>query len=382
MRRALLLVGLSVAVFANQAAWITFSPVSSIVSGELGVSKHMVGALAILYPAFFLVLTIPSGLLLDRSFKKWLTVGVALTAVGATLRLVSPYDFYWLLGCQVLLAVAQPFLLNSFAPLAGRVYPERRGLAVSILSLSMYLGIIYAMGSGYWVYSRFGIVGLIAPIAAVSLVGLVAYLAGLAALGHGDSMHTARATILLEMRRVVGYRELWLLGVILGLGIALFDNMTIWLETVLAEVGLGKIAGLAIAASLLAGLAGVSFIPSMIARRRLRTLYIRTAAAVGVLVYATLAFYTSSELVLLLIPALGLVMLPAYPIIMEWISTYYPKDIHGASSGFIGFISRIFTVTLATAAVAFTHSTASYFGFLALASGAALAVSLLLPPDK
>ena len=379
MKRILLLIGASAAVFANQAAWITFSPVASKVAGELGVTSHMVGVLAIVYPAFFLALTIPSGLLLDRAFRKWLTLGVALTALGATLRLAEPRDYYWLLACQLLLAVAQPFLLNSFAPLASRLYPERRDQAVSILSLSMYLGIIYAMGTGYWIYTKHGITGLITPVALASLLGLTAYLAGQAALQQAGAGAPAKTGVIGELRRVAGHRELWLLGIILGLGVALFDNMTIWLETVLSQVGLGEIAGPAIAASLLAGLLGVSIIPSIVARKRQRANYIRTAALIGVTVYTILALNTTGTLVALLLPTLGLIMLPAYPIIMEWISTYYPKTIHGASSGFIGFISRIFTVTLATAAVAFTSSTTAYFTFLAAASTAALATALLLP---
>ncbi|MCE4628370.1 MAG: MFS transporter, partial [Desulfurococcales archaeon] len=141
-RRSLLLAGLALTIFASQAIWITFSPVGSLVSRELGVSKEEVGLLAITYPVFFLVLTIPSGLLLDRGFKKWLSIGVYLTVLGGILRLALPHNYYWLMACQLLGALGQPFLLNSFAPFASRVYPERRETVVSLLSFAMYLGII------------------------------------------------------------------------------------------------------------------------------------------------------------------------------------------------------------------------------------------------
>ena len=385
MKKGYLLVGLSLIIFVNQAAWITFSPVSSLVSEELGVTRHMIGLLAILFPAFFLLLTIPSGLLLDRSFHRWLTIGVLFTAAGTVLRLIYPRNYTWLLGCQILLATGQPFLLNSFAPFASRVYPGNKDFAVSVLSLAMYLGIIYSMGTGYFLYTRCGLVSLLVPIAVLAIIGLILYVAGYQELIHTNnetSVTTAPRNILAEIRKVIGYRELWLLGVVLGLGVALFDNMTIWLETVLDSIGLGNIAGIAIAAALLLGLGGVAFVPSAIARRSKRTYYIRTATIIGIIVYGVLALYTGKVLVAVLIPLLGLVMLPAYPIIMEWISTYYPREIHGGSSGFIGFVSRIFTVVLATVAAVFTYSPRAYFMFLAGVTVIAFIVALTLPGEK
>ncbi len=380
MNRLLLLAGLSLAVFASQAIWITLSPVSSLAARELGVSKEMVGLLAITYPAAFLVLTLPSGILLDRGFRTWLTAGVLLTLLGGMLRLADPYSYTWLLACQVLAAVGQPFLLNAFAPFAGRFYPERRGMAVSVLSFSMYLGIIYGLGTGYYIYTRHGLTGLLAPPALVALAGGVLYAIG--ARGRWPSGGSRGSSVLGEVRRVVAYRELWLLGTLLGLGVALFDNMSIWLEAALSSVGLGSVAGVSIALSLALGLAGVALVPEPVSRARRRTLYLRLASLAGVIVYTLLALEASRATLLTLIPLLGLLMLPAYPIIMEWISTYYPTALHGGASGFIGLVSRLYTVTLASAAVVFTGSPRSYFTFLALLALAALLVSLKLPGDK
>ncbi|MCE4601305.1 MAG: MFS transporter [Desulfurococcales archaeon] len=379
-RRAVLLAGLAITVFASQAIWITFSPVGSLVARELGVSKERIGLLAITYPVFFLLLTIPSGLLLDRSFKRWLSLGVYLTVLGGVLRLASPGNYYWLLFCQLLGALGQPFLLNSFAPFASRVYPEKREMAVSLLSFSMYLGIIYGLGSGYWLYTRYGLYMLLAPLALVSLLGGVLFAYG--AWGYRFPGVTAGESVRGELKRVAGYRELWLLGIVLGLGVALFDNMSIWLESALATVDLGDIAGLSVALSLLLGLVGVAFIPTPVARRGKRTLYIRGVTLAGILVYYGLALYTARYTVLTLIPLLGLLMLPAYPIIMEWISTFYPRKVHGSASGFIGFVSRIFTVILASVAVFFIESPRSYFSFLGTLAIVAFIVALLLPGDK
>lgn len=380
MRRKLLLAGVALAVFDTQAIWVTFSPASSLVADELGVSNEAVGLLALVFLVLFLILSIPAGLLLDRRFKRWLSIGVTVTGLAGLLRILFPHNYYWLLSCQILGGVGQALLINSFAPFASRVYPEKRGMVVSLLSLSMYLGIIYALGSGRWLYEAYGLTGLLAPVAAISLAAIAVYwlaIRGASFTGDGQGK-----SVLEEMREVVSMRELWILGSILGLGVALFDNMSIWLEPVLATVDLGAAAGPSVALSIIMGLAGIAVLPSIAIRRSKRSLYIRIAALFATLVFTTLALRTSWLGVMTLIPALGLIMLPAYPIIMEWISTFYPVRIHGSSSGFIGFVSRIFTVTLATVSIFFIGSPTSYFAFLASLAAAALMAAVLLPSDR
>ena len=371
--RILLLAGLALSVFASQAVWVTLSPVASLVAVELGVSKEMVGLLALVYPVLFLILTVPSGLLLDKSFKAGVGLGSLLTAAGAGVRLVEPGSYEVLLAGQVLAGVGQPLLLNSFAPAASRLYPGRRELVVSLLSFSMYLGIIYALGMGYRLYTEGGLVVLLAPPAAVALAGLALTMAGLT-----SRLEPYRGS-LSGLSRAARSREVWLLGIVLGLGVALFDNMSIWLEPVLSGAGLGDRAGGALALSMVLGLVGVSFIPGLVVRAGVRTLYIRIVSGAAVLVFLTLSLALGGRSVGLLIPLLGLLMLPAYPVIMEWVSRFYPGEVHGSASGLIGLSSRVLTVALASVAVLFIDSPRSYFLFLALLSACALGVSLLLP---
>ncbi|MCE4619377.1 MAG: hypothetical protein F7C37_08110 [Desulfurococcales archaeon] len=221
---------------------------------------------------------------------------------------------------------------------------------------------------------------LITPIAAVSLVGGLLYTYGV--LGYELGRVEVRRTVISELRTIAGYRELWLLGIVLGLGVALFDNMSIWLESVLSSVKLSDIAGISVALSLLLGLIGVIIIPTPVTRRNRRTLYIRLVTLAGIITYGSLSLYTTRYTVLTLIPIIGFLMLPAYPLIMEWISRFYPKDLHGSASGFIGFVSRIFTVALASAAVFFIESPRSYFAFLAALTVIAFIIAQLLPPEK
>ncbi len=115
--------GYVIITFASQSIWVTFSPAATYVAEDLAVPVEYVGYLAVLYPTFFLLLTVPSGALLDRNLRLWLAFGATATALGGLLRLAAPGSYTWLFLCQLLAAVGQPFLLNGFVPFATHVYP-------------------------------------------------------------------------------------------------------------------------------------------------------------------------------------------------------------------------------------------------------------------
>ena len=123
--KRLLTAGFILIVFASQAVWVTFSPVVTYAAKDLGVSVELIGLLAVTYPIFFLLLTIPSGLLLDRDFKKWFMFGSITTFFAAFGRLFS-LNYWWLVACQLSGALGQPFLLNAFVPYASQVYGENK----------------------------------------------------------------------------------------------------------------------------------------------------------------------------------------------------------------------------------------------------------------
>ena len=57
--RFLTLIGLILIVFVSQDIWVTYSPILTNVAHITGVSDGSIGLLAIIYPIFFLILTIP-----------------------------------------------------------------------------------------------------------------------------------------------------------------------------------------------------------------------------------------------------------------------------------------------------------------------------------
>jgi major facilitator 4 family protein len=376
VRRLALMLGLALAVFANQNIWVTFSPVVTNASSILGVSVTLVGFLAITYPIFFLLLTVPSGILLDKNFKLWLGLGAALTFVGGVGRLANTSSYTWLLVCQLFGALAQPFLLNGFVPFATRVYEARRAFVISMLSLSMYLGTIFALASGVALYNAGGVLYMAIPPAAISGVGLLLFVGGIQAV-EAKPVEVK----MLNLRSVVRRRDLWIIGVILGLGVAAFDNLSTWLEPALQPVGLESVAGDAVAVAIIVGLVGVVLIPSRISARNLRTRYLRLVIPIVTILFALLAFVATRITLFVFLGIGGFIMLPAYPIIMDWIGKFHEKDVQGSATGLVGLVSRVISVSLTLAAAWFIFSTTVYFAFLTVALFMAFVFSMVLPKD-
>ncbi|MEM0330740.1 MAG: MFS transporter [Archaeoglobaceae archaeon] len=376
--KLLLTLGFILITFASQSIWVTFSPVLSNVAEELGVQTALVGYLAVLYPLFFLILTIPSGILLDRNFRFWLTFGSVATFLGGTLRLLMPYSYAWLFSCQLFAAIGQPFLLNGFVPFASRLYEKKRALMISIMSLSMYLGTIFALATGYYLYTAGGVEMLIVPSAIISIAGILLFLAGILLIGQ-DLSATGFA---FKIRDVVGKRDLWFLGCILGLGVAVFDNLATWLQPALETVNLGRYAGEAVALTILVGLGGITFIPSVVSKLEARTIYLRCIIPVVTAFFLILSSYHEVYVLYSFLAISGFLMIPAYSLIMDWIGRFHGKEVHGSATGFVGFISRIISVALMFLAPNFIGSAKLYFLFLAIATALALFFALMLPNDR
>lgn len=372
----LITIGFILITFASQSIWVTFSPVVTNVAEELGVQKELVGYLAVLYPLFFLILTVPSGILLDRRFRFWLSFGAFMTFIGGFGRLLMQ-TYEWFFVCQLFAAIGQPFLLNGFVPFASKLHEKRRALIISILSLSMYLGTIFALATGYTLYIYGGMELLILPTATISALGMATF-----AIGMFYFKETRVEGVSFRFARVIKKRDLWILGCILGLGVAAFDNLATWLQPALYTVGLGGIAGNAVAIAIVMGLLGILIIPNAVSKRSMRTVYIRTIIPLIAAFFGILAVRQDTIVIYSFLSVSGLLMLPAYPIIMDWIGKFHEKDIHGSATGFVGLVSRAISVAMMFAAPLFIYSASAYFSFLTAIVVAALGFSLLLPNDR
>ncbi|WP_432887735.1 MFS transporter [Kribbella sp. CA-245084] len=138
------IVGYSLVGAATQLVWLNFAGVTTVAADRYGVSESAIGWLAQVFPLLYVVLAIPCGLALDRWFRPALIAGAVLTALGALVRLIGD-DFSWLLAGQIIASIAQPLVLNAVTGITGRYLVEKdRPTGIAVGTASIFAGMVIA----------------------------------------------------------------------------------------------------------------------------------------------------------------------------------------------------------------------------------------------
>ena len=301
---------------ANQMLWLTFAPITTVAARHYGVAVSSMGWMANVFPLIYVILAVPAGVLLDRWFRGWLAIGALLTAGGALLRIGGGYER--VLAGQLVIAVAQPFVLNALAKLASEyLAPAKRATGIAAGSASIFGGILLALVMGS-VLSRPGQVGLLVVIGAA--YASAAALTLLVTLRHRGRRQG-------DVRLAAGrdrLRMIWsdpviraLAGLVLA-GFGVFVAMSTWLQALLKPAGVSASdAGALLAEMVLAGVAGSALISPFVARRHaearlLRAVVLVTAA--GCVAFAVRPGLIEGAFVMFVVGAL---LLTALPVVLE-----------------------------------------------------------------
>jgi predicted MFS family arabinose efflux permease len=293
---------------ANQMLWLTYAPITTGAAHHYGVSTASIGWLAEIFPLVYVVLAVPTGRLLDRGLVRWLSVGAVLTGLGAVVRVVAA-DFWVALGGQVLVAVAQPFVLNAvLAVSAGYLLDRDRTRGISVSSAGVFAGMVLALVLG----AGFGAGQLRALLAVQAVLAVAAAVVLILALRTPPRAQPRTAPPALRAVWNDGYIRL-LLGLICA-GFGVFVALTTWLQALLEPAGVSEsAAGVMLLVMVLAGVAGAALLPPWLARRGWEIGFITVSVAAGVaglVVLAAAPGVVSGVLVLLVVGALLLTDLP------------------------------------------------------------------------
>lgn len=306
---------------ANQMAWLAFAPLTTGTAAHYGVSGSTVGVLSEIFPLLYVLLALPAGRAVDRSLQKWLATGAVLSALGTVVRLggITRFGFAWVLAGQVVVAAAQPLLLNSVTALARRyLRPADRPVGIAIGSAGTFLGFVLAfVTSGVIGAARVNAVLVLG--AAYAAVGAAVLLVALAKAPYGPVGEPSSPSAgLAELRR------LWADPVMRGLvyfvfvGFGVFVSLTTWAQLLLRPAGVSTaVADTLLTAMVLAGVTSSAVVPAVVARRGLQlpalvVSGLATIAGCGLL--AAAPGVTGGAIALCMI---GFFLLPGLPVMLE-----------------------------------------------------------------
>lgn len=305
-------VGLAAVGAATQVLWLTFAPITTDAAKHYGVSESAIGWLANVFPLCYVVLAVPAGLVLDRWLRGGLLLGGVLTAAGGCLRLAGD-SFGWALAGQLLVAIAQPFVLNAITGVAARYLREQdRATGIAIGSASTFAGMVVAFGLG-------AALPLHTLRVSNAAIGLVALAVLVMCLRHRPAPRTApSAGGLADFRATWGDPVIRRLCLLVLVPFGTFTALTTWAQALLDPAGVTSTeAGVVLLLNIVAGVAGSAILPVTAARRHRQLQIMLAAVAVTAACCVLLAAAPGLALALVTFTVFGFLLLPCLPIVLE-----------------------------------------------------------------
>lgn len=352
---------------ATQLLWLTYAGVTTATAAAYGVSENAVGWLAQVFPLLYVVLAIPAGMALDRHFRGALAAGAVLTAAGAGLRLVGD-GFGWVLAGQVVIAVAQPLVLNAVPGVARRYLRERdRATGIAVGTASTFAGMVLAF-----------VLAALLPAADQldELSGIGTTFAAVAA-----------GALLLALRRPGGHRAppasgrlgtTWgdpfvrRLCALVLVPFGVFIALTTFAQALLEPAGVdAPTASVMLLLTVVAGVLGCAVLPVLAARAGRELALMAGALVVTAAACAALALAPGVAVGFVAVVVVGSALLPALPVVLD-LAARRTGEADGTAAGLVWMAGNLGGLVVATGVGLLVDRPAAAFLLLAALSAAAL----------
>ncbi|HEY3557124.1 MAG TPA: MFS transporter [Kribbella sp.] len=375
------IVGYSLVGAATQLVWLNFAGVTTVAAARYGVSESAIGWLAQVFPLLYVVLAIPCGLILDRWFRAGLIAGAVLTAAGAVVRLIGD-DFGWLLAGQILASIAQPLVLNAVTGITGRYLAEKdRPTGIAIGTASIFAGMVLA----FLLSALFTTASTIPTMLLVTAIFCVAAAVVLTATlqtnapyeaslrpsqpsGPGgeplDASRPGRGALAAAWGDPL-IRRLCVLAIF---PFGVFVAMSTFAQALLEPAGVGGgTASTILLVQVVAGVLGSATIPILVVRRRAESTLLMISLAATAAACVVLALAPGAFTGFVAITLIGLLLLPALPIVLELVERR-TGEAEGTAAGLIWMAGNLGGLVVAVVVgLLVDHPAGAFFVMAAIA---------------
>ncbi len=334
-------------IAANQLAWITFAPITSVAAKHYGVSDLSIGLLSMSFMIVYIVVSIPASWTIDTyGFKVAVGIGAVLTGVFGLIRGLAADNYTLVLISQIGIAIGQPFILNALTKVAARWYPiQERATASGLGSLAMYMGIALGMMLTPYLVLRSSIDSMLLVYGVAALISGALFL--IFAREHPPTPASPpgleeRSLVFDGLKQMIRMRDFVLLMAIFFIGLGVFNSVTTWIEDILRPRGFSILqAGVVGGLMVIGGILGAVVLPALSDRYRKRVPFIILALAAATLGLVGIAFTENYTLLLLSAFVMGFFLLSAGPIGFQYgAEITYPAP-EGTSNGMLLVMGQI-----------------------------------------
>ena len=360
------IVGYSLVGAATQLVWLNFAGVTTVAASRYGVSESAIGWLAQVFPLLYVVLAIPCGLLLDRWFRAGLIAGAVLTAVGAGVRLIGD-NYGWLLAGQIIASVAQPLVLNAVTGITGRYLDEKdRPAGIAVGTASIFGGMVLAFLLSAVFTTSASLPAMLTVTAA--FCALAACVLIIVVRREGSFEVPALRPDRSALRVAWGDSLIRRLCVLAIFPFGVFVAMSTFAQALLEPAGVsGSTASTILLVNVVAGVAGSAVIPVVVARRHAESALLVVSLATTAGACVLLAFAPGVVTGFIAITLIGLLVLPALPIVLELVERR-TGEAEGTAAGLIWMAGNLGGLVVAVVVgLLVGHPTAAFLVMAAIA---------------
>jgi len=322
----------------SQMLWLNFAPLISLLQQRYGVSELAASAPTLVFPLFYVVLSLHAGALVDRrGFKFTVALGSYLMAAFSLLRI---YDAYWaVLAGQIGIAIGQPYVMNGISKLVSDWFDEdETALATGLGTVGMFVGCALGMALTPALVAVNYTFAMI--IFALIAIALALVFARYAQENPERPNPTPEQTGWREIRSLLDnpFQVRVFILSFLGLG---FNGLTTWLEQILAPNGISADdAGLIGGMFIVGGIIGATLIPTLSDRSQRRKPYLTLCVLMGLMLVGPLCRVTTLSHGLVLAGALGFFFLPAYALLLAISEELAGRDKAGMATGILMLVGN------------------------------------------
>ncbi|MBI5957611.1 MAG: MFS transporter [Chloroflexi bacterium] len=332
---------LAVFMFVNltiQILWICYAPITSDAAHYYGVSDLEIGILAMSFMIAFIPLSIPVSWVIDTyGFRLAVGIGVVLMGIGGLLRGLAGPEYTIVLLSTILIAVAQPFLLNAWTKVPANWFAvEQRATAVGLVTLANLIGTAIGMALTPVLYEQLSI-----PSIQLIYGGLAAFSAVLFLLLAREKPAVSpgtpeRALMLDGLKHALHIKSFWLYLLVSFIGIGVFNGINTWIEGIVRLRGFSSTdAGTLGALMLVGGILGAVIIPPFSDKQHKRQRYLLIGILLAIPGLIGLTFATVFGLLIVSAFSLGFFLVSTLPIGMQYAAEITYPTPEGTSNGLI-----------------------------------------------
>ncbi|MBY9009267.1 MAG: MFS transporter [Candidatus Lokiarchaeota archaeon] len=358
----------------SQILWISYATVTLKATSYYNVSEFEILFLSTIFMIVYIPVTFIASLFINKyGFRIGVGFGALLNGAFGFLRFLAGPNYLLILLFTTMIAVSQPFFLNSVTLLSANWFSEsERTTATGFSVISQLLGIALGM--------------FLTPILVIeSSFEVMLFIYGLASLIIGilfailardrpptpPSIKINKENIILKggLKLLLFNKLFWILIIIFFVGLGAFNMVTTYIELIVAPRGLmaieaGNLGGI----MLLGGIIGAIIMSTLSDKLRKRTLLIKISLIITVAAFFVISFVNNAILLYIFGFLLGFGLLSVGPVLLEYavdISVPVPE---ASSNGMLMMVGAVGGIIFILGFEGFTTPSGDYLPALIVLS--------------